>query len=328
MRAFSIFCRTGFAAAFAAGAFAQSEIYSNGSSDPSNPGLSTGSQTGSGIPAPSGGAWSEAQAVGGSANAIAGFSNHLTGTTGAYRFADDFIVSATGGWRIDAVAVFAYQPGHSAAGSPFSAANLRIWDGPPGDPQSAVVFGDTDTNRLISSQATNLYRVFNTVIAPLGGSPDESKRIWETHISAGGITLPLGVYWLDWQYSSADPDGEAFSPPVTVIASRGVANWNAQQFRTDAGGAWVAALDTGKPPVAADVPQDFPFIIIGEAFVTDCIGDLDGDRSVGLSDLTLMLAHFGTVSGATLEDGDIDADGDVDLADLTQLLSAFGTICP
>ena len=46
-----------------------------------------------------------------------------------------------------------------------------------------------------------------------------------------------------------------------------------------------------------------------------------------LSDLTQLLAHFGTPGGATLADGDLDGDGDVDLSDLTELLSNFGAIC-
>ena len=37
-----------------------------------------------------------------------------------------------------------------------------------------------------------------------------------------------------------------------------------------------------------------------------------------------LLAHFGTVSGATYEEGDIDGDGAVDIADLGLLLANFG----
>ncbi|GMU84103.1 MAG: hypothetical protein AMXMBFR47_39730 [Planctomycetota bacterium] len=58
-----------------------------------------------------------------------------------------------------------------------------------------------------------------------------------------------------------------------------------------------------------------------------CPGDTNGDRRVDLSDLSVLLGHFGTPSGATLADGDIDADGDVDLSDLTSLLGNFGLNC-
>jgi hypothetical protein len=58
-----------------------------------------------------------------------------------------------------------------------------------------------------------------------------------------------------------------------------------------------------------------------------CPGDLDGDGTVALSDLSLLLSNFGTPNGALPADGDLDGDGDVDLADLAALLSAFGSSC-
>jgi len=58
-----------------------------------------------------------------------------------------------------------------------------------------------------------------------------------------------------------------------------------------------------------------------------CVGDLNDDNEVGLVDLGIMLANFGTPTGAAPEDGDVDGDGDVDLTDLGQLLAAFGTVC-
>ena len=61
---------------------------------------------------------------------------------------------------------------------------------------------------------------------------------------------------------------------------------------------------------------------------TLCPGDLNGDRSVDLTDLATMLTNFGLPSGATRAQGDLDTDGDVDLTDLANLLSLFGTTCP
>lgn len=58
-----------------------------------------------------------------------------------------------------------------------------------------------------------------------------------------------------------------------------------------------------------------------------CPGDTNNDRRVDLSDLSVLLGHFGTPSGATLADGDLDSDGDVDLSDLTFLLGSFGLTC-
>jgi probable HAF family extracellular repeat protein len=57
------------------------------------------------------------------------------------------------------------------------------------------------------------------------------------------------------------------------------------------------------------------------------LGDLDGDGDVDLSDLSILVAHYGMTSGATYEDGDLDGDGDVDLIDLAGLLAVYGTTC-
>jgi hypothetical protein len=62
--------------------------------------------------------------------------------------------------------------------------------------------------------------------------------------------------------------------------------------------------------------------------VPPCPGDVNSDRLVDLSDLTILLGHFGMQSGATMADGDLDGDGEIELGDLTLLLSAFGNACP
>ena len=56
-----------------------------------------------------------------------------------------------------------------------------------------------------------------------------------------------------------------------------------------------------------------------------CLGDLDGDRQVGLGDLAILLAHYGMP--AEPQDGDLTGDGVVDLGDLALLLSVYGTLC-
>lgn len=62
------------------------------------------------------------------------------------------------------------------------------------------------------------------------------------------------------------------------------------------------------------------------ARIGTCPGDLDGDSTIGLSDLAILLAHFGE-TGAAPEDGDLDGDGDVDLGDLATLLAVYGAAC-
>jgi glucose/arabinose dehydrogenase len=59
-----------------------------------------------------------------------------------------------------------------------------------------------------------------------------------------------------------------------------------------------------------------------------CVGDVNCNGAVDLADLSTLLAHFGTLSGATAADGDLDGNDTVDLADLAVLLSRFGATCP
>ena len=59
-----------------------------------------------------------------------------------------------------------------------------------------------------------------------------------------------------------------------------------------------------------------------------CQDDLNGDRVVNLSDLAILLAHYGLASGASYADGDVNGDGKVDLSDLAALLARYGSTCP
>ncbi|MBI5862946.1 MAG: hypothetical protein HZB38_00250 [Planctomycetes bacterium] len=92
-----------------------------------------------------------------------------------------------------------------------------------------------------------------------------------------------------------------------------------QQFGDPAG---VPSL-YNKEAVSGGIPgAQSPKLIIVLAQGID--GDLDGNGCVDITDLAVLLGHFGTASGAQLGDGDIDGDGDVDLTDLAALLSHFG----
>jgi hypothetical protein len=56
-----------------------------------------------------------------------------------------------------------------------------------------------------------------------------------------------------------------------------------------------------------------------------CPEDLDNSGSVGMSDLTLVLANFGLEAGYSL--GDVNDDGVVDLRDLNKVLARYGEGC-
>lgn len=59
----------------------------------------------------------------------------------------------------------------------------------------------------------------------------------------------------------------------------------------------------------------------------DCPADLTGDGQIDLTDLSVLLLHFGESGGVSHDDGDIDDDDDVDLGDLSALLAVFGAGC-
>jgi predicted outer membrane repeat protein len=97
----------------------------------------------------------------------------------------------------------------------------------------------------------------------------------------------------------------------------------------------VTPLDLAAAPRQVDIPAapntgaGTPPVDMGafERQLPPCPGDTDNDRDIDLSDLSRLLANFGTSSGATRSMGDFDGDGDVDLSDLSSLLANFGGSC-
>jgi hypothetical protein len=291
-------------------------IYSNGSTDPGFPALGAVAVANDGTPAPAGGSWSEVpNAAADQSNAIAGFSTHATGLTGAYRFADDFTVPGPDSWRLQTASFYAYQTDSLPGASPFIAINVRIWRGVPGAPGSTVAFGDTSTNRLVSSLPTTIYRIFNSVTLPAQAATP-SRLIRRTDADLTGILLPPGAYWIDWQYVLADPLLQAFSPPVTIPGSRGPAGANALQLRPDGDGAWTPVVDPGKPGLAPDVPQDLPFILHGYPV---CAADFNRDQTVNSQDFFDYLGVFFATDPAA----DFNLDAVVNSQDFFDFMTAF-----
>jgi len=162
-----------------------------------------------------------------------------------YRMADDFDVDGAG-WQIDQITFFAYQTSAPSSPSPITGVYYQIWDGPPDDPASSVVFGDLSTNRLLSSSWPNLQRDSET-------SPCAANRYVFANVASAGVTLPPGTYWLDWMTDGTLTSGP-WAPPVTIIGQ--TTTGNALQYTTS----WAPALDTG-----TGTQQDMPFIIEGSA---------------------------------------------------------------
>lgn len=230
-------------------------IYDNG-------GLATGTTSNSGVTAPTGTQWSEVQNETGNttfSNTLAGVSCSVTATV--FRCADDFTIPAGQTWTIDQVVTFAYQTGFTGTTSPITGATLQIWSGRPGDSGSTIIFGNTTTNRLASSTDSSLFRIFNSSVPSPGTTPATNRRIWQNHIAVSpALVLTAGTYWVDWNTQIGATTAH-FAPTVTIPGARTQPGWNGRQFTATG---WVDTLDVGNPDASApDVPQDYPFKLVG-----------------------------------------------------------------
>ena len=216
----------------------------------------------SGVAAPAGSFWSELQNNAGDLTASNGTTGYEAQTGefvyDSHRLADDFVTDVP--CTIESVVVYGYLG--SSATSPFTAHTLRIWRGRPDDLESTVVFGDTTTNRQVSSTDTGIFRISNTVVPPLI-TPSVGRRIWRNTIAVG-TTLPPGHYWIDWTATvNNNPRTANFAPTKTIAGVRfdwrdnAITRGELENFR------YSDVIDFGRPSLAPNVPQDFPFEVIG-----------------------------------------------------------------
>jgi hypothetical protein len=168
---------------------------------------------------------------------------------GGNRVADDFTVPA-GGWRVDSVKVYLFQP-NSGVTPTINDVRLQIWNGRPDLPGSQVVFGDMVNNRLSAVSFSNVYR------APDNGLTATNRPIMTCTVQVG-VNLAPGTYWLDISADGSAAQGP-FAPPVTRPGQAGAGNalqffgssqtWN-QLY--DPGGVWL---------------DDLPFVLINSGGV-------------------------------------------------------------
>ncbi|MBN1868237.1 proprotein convertase P-domain-containing protein [Candidatus Sumerlaeota bacterium] len=196
------------------------------------------------------------------------------------RIADDFTIPDPQGWRIDEVVFYAYQTGATNSEITMTEVNYRIWDGPPGEPGSNVIFGDTSTNRLAQSAWSETYRVTD-----VNSGADATRPIMANTVACGAI-LPPGSYWLDWQTSGSLSYTGPWAPPIALDpGAAGNATGNGMQS-TDNGVTWNPVFD-GAP---SDF-QGFPFLISARlANETDVFGqrlDAATGAEVGIDDFRI-----------------------------------------
>lgn len=280
-------------------------LYNNGP-------LKTGTATESGVVAPGAPAveWSENQHDAGNTtqfNSVLGFSDNYDSPGAQLRLADNFTVPSGQIWNVTSVCLYGYKTGALTPPSPFDAYNLAIWNGRPGDFGAVVVFGDTVTNRMVSSTDFMAFRIGNTIASTV--APGTTRRLWQSTVStlsgvATGTPLALapGTYWVDWA-SSDTANGAHFNPPLCVLGTRSLPGWNGRQFQGGSTNTWTDLVDGGNPTTAPDIIMDVPFQVKG-ALGNNCLIPLPfcaadvfppgGDGVVNIDDLVQgVINNFG-----------------------------------
>lgn len=156
-----------------------------------------------------------------------------------FSVADDFEV--TGNWNIQNIEFFGYQTGSTTTSS-FTAVYCRVYDGAP-NAGGTVIWGDMTTNRMISTEWSNIYRNDD------GPGGSTNRPIMKIVAETPGLTLSPGTYWVEWGTSGSLSSGP-WVPAVTIQGE--TTTGNAIQWT---GSAWQAVTDVG--------PQGMPFILNG-----------------------------------------------------------------
>lgn len=155
--------------------------------------------------------------------------------------ADDFEIES-GSWQIDSIVVYGYQTGSGTTPS-INDLRMQIWDGPPNDPGSQVVWGDLATNVLYSASFSGTYRVDDL--------PGNTNRPVMELTALVDTVLAAGQYWIEWQAGGTLGSGP-FTPPID-----GGPAGNAFQR---VGTGWSSPLPTGG--VAGNF-EELPFLVFG-----------------------------------------------------------------
>lgn len=166
-----------------------------------------------------------------------------------YRMADDFQVTDASGWLVENLIFFAYQTGTYAYPpvSTITGVYLQIWNGPPNNAGSTVIFGDLVTNRLADTYWIDTYRVVDYDMLV-------SSRPIMTALANVNISLPQGTYWLDWMINGSGSSGP-WAPPISILGQTTTGN-GLQTI--DGGVTWNPANDTG-----TGTQQGLPFVVVG-----------------------------------------------------------------
>jgi len=135
-----------------------------------------------------------------------------------YSIAEDFTLDAQS--TIENFNFFSYQTSAGSTTSTITGAYVRIWSGEPGICGSTVIWGDLTTNRMASTNYSNINRTTLTALT------NTDRRIMNVVATVNTVLNP-GIYWVEWTLTGSLASGP-WAPPVTVLGSPETGN--AKQF--------------------------------------------------------------------------------------------------
>ncbi len=187
-----------------------------------------------------------------------------------------------------------------------------------GNPMDATVLASASVTMTAGLDSVDIP---DTYVGPAGSSFFVGFIM---HVTNVGNTYPASyddssdhrVSWLAWSPN-------AFGPNDLEAAASLV---NLHDFLAG-GNLMVRAVPAVTVAQLLDIDENG---IPDECESTQCPGNVNGDNSVDISDLTLMLAAFGSIAGNPEYDpaADFNQSGSIDLTDLAILLANFGSACP
>ncbi len=178
------------------------------------------------------------------------------------------------------------------------------------DPNSIQLLGNVDPGEPVWFVST--FIIPDAYGLNENNPPQDGDGIYTALAQPGEVVYatPEGTLITTFQFDVlAETDGT----PVEILAAAGDPEGRTRVFSGDGPNIEVTGTLSGATVAG--------FLIV-------CPGDLDADNLIGLSDLAILLSHYGMEIGAGPLDGDMDCDGDVDLADLALLLAVYNTSCP
>ena len=206
-----------------------------------------------------------------------------------------------------------------------SVVNSIIWENSaphaPEAPQIAIFNSYYDPQATLTASYTDIQRGADGVYADAGCTINWGNGNIDVLPQFGN---PASGYWLTPGSPCIDA-GDNNGVPPDVLDLDGDGNVE-EPTPFDVEGESRFVDDSGMRDIGSGTP---PIVDIGAyEFQEDtCFADLDGDRTVAMPDVELLLLNYGKTTGVVYSDGDLDRDGQVDLADLAALLGVYGTEC-